>query len=159
MRLQCGHTPPLHVMTLGFLWQTQALSRAHPSLSFGPHSRCFWPSPHGQLFPSPIFSTQPLSTLANMCLRLEAQWCGKGYLSCLSLSCLLQASCGTLLWGFEAFFLSWLTPQSVKGVPNVKNPFVFHNHSQACRAHPYSFLFPFCPTFFPLYPVTWKSFL
>lgn len=45
----------------------------------------------------------------------------------LPLFCLLQTSCCTHLWAFEAPFLSWLKSSAVKGLPRVKEPFLFHS--------------------------------
>ena len=66
-------------------------------------------------------SAQPPSE----CLRL---WCpGKWYQWCLALSLLFlpQSSCCTFLWGFDVP-LSWMISLSLRWLPRVQIPFLFH---------------------------------
>ena len=62
----------------------------------------------------------------------------------LSLFCLLQAGCCTLLWVSEAPYLSRLTFQLVKGVPSVREPFPFYSSLPGTQVlSRFLFVFPF----------------
>ena len=152
-------------IVLGFLSQTQALSCPHPYLSLVPHSRCFWLSPHSQLFPrsvfwSPIFSTQPLSTLANMCLRLESavMWQRPPILVSPCSVCYKPAAALPSEFLKLPFCPDW--PLRHKGGSGGEETFRFSQISpRRAGPNPIPFCSPFVLLFVPLYPVTWKSFL
>ena len=63
--------------------------------------------------------------------------------------CLLQSVCCTLLWVSEAPFLAWLISQLVKGVPSVRERFLFHSSLPRAQVLSHFLFFFFFLTFIP----------
>ena len=70
--------------------------------------------------PAPACTSRHVSQ-AGECGRVARTICAGLFPFCLS-----QTGCCTLLWASEALFLSWLISLLVRGLPSVKEPFLFH---------------------------------
>lgn len=112
--------------------------------------------PTSVLSPSLSFKIQvsvisPWPAPADMCLRLGNVGWSHGPSVQVSLFCLQQTSCCACLQASEAPFLSWLISLQVKGLPRLREPFLFH--SSVPRAQVLSQFI-----FVSSYLVMWRSF-
>lgn len=58
----------------------------------------------------------------------------------LSLFCLLQDGCFILLQASEVLFLSWMISLPVKGLPRMREPFLFHSSLPEVQAPVFPFV-------------------
>ena len=159
-----GPTPPLCMHLQWGFYDGPGLGLCTP-LVVGPHFSPFRLFLHRQLqffprvcplkpkfqYPLPAHTSRHESW-AEECREVARSLCAG--LSLFSLFCLPQSSCCALLWAREALFLSQLISQLVKGVPRVKEPFLFHSSLPWAQA-PSRFL-----SFFSfILPSLWWSFL
>ena len=124
-----GHTPPLvPVLTMWLLWLNWAPSCAHPQLLPGPHPRPFRLSLPSQTKSSPRVCPlkpefQHPAAEHTRWLGSAARWPGPSVLvSFCPACCKLAAALSS-----EPPYLSRWTSQLVKGVPRVREHFVFHS--------------------------------
>lgn len=127
----------------------QGPSHLHPWLLLGPYSRPFrlFPWSHPQY--SPLVSLLKLRFLHTSRLAPqtgERRKVARTVCACLSPFCLRQSGCYTLLWASEAPNLSCLSSQALKGVPKVRETFLFHSSPSGMLVPYQSFAFFFHPT-------------
>ena len=97
------------------------------------------PAPSGCIYePVPVFSsslsTETRVSLPSLCAHQPrhvlgggVQWWARTLCAALPLFCLLQACWGSLLWASKPPYLSQLISWLVKGVPRVREHFLFHS--------------------------------
>lgn len=133
------------------------------------HVPGLWPIPHSSpvrqsLHSQPQYSSWvcPLKLVSSSSPRTYQQACvsgwgmqqgGTDYLFW-SLFCSLQISCVAFLQASEASFLFWLILLTMRGLPQVWKPFLFHCSFLGQRSCPASIFF-----FFLSYPIMWRFFL
>lgn len=136
----------LHPLAMRLLWQTLGLSYVRFWLQLKAHSGAFRLSLCSNPVLSPGLSTEPkfpaLSPHAHQWMHVldwgvqGGRWAGPSVL--VSLFCLLEPSCHILLWDPKASHLSQLISQPMKGVPRVRQNFLFDSSLLPSR-----FLFSF----------------
>ena len=127
----------------------QGPSHLHPWLLLGPYSRPFRLFPWSHPEYSPLVSLLKLRFLHTSRLAPqtgERRKVARTVCACLSPFCLRQSGCYTLLWASEAPNLSCLSSQALKGVPKVRETFLFHSSPSGMLVPYQSFAFFFHPT-------------
>ena len=76
-----------------------------------------------------------LHTPVKTCLRLGCAVQARTVCAGLSLFCLLHDDCCTLVRVSETVYPSWLVFQLVRGIPRVREPFLFHHSLPWGRSH------------------------